>query len=512
MASVTPPDVVAAHFSAKSLENIRLMIAKRLKDEDLRMMKQLRDISPQVMSDDPDFIRVYRQKQSLVWEQTWHDYLQTLRRDLPTIVTGILNDLEKEFCGYEEPTLPLPEHEQRRSEPLTPQSASKECAMDIDEPSVPAPVPDPVPSTTGASGAPMAPIEGANRGDSSESVRSFRSFTMPMTSPADVSNKRRLDHAEGSKTTNKRTKNAEQGSNRVLTLSQLKEGECVFKYEGHEGFYVLRCERERCKKEFKQDMIWFDIYPFTPCRAEEHFSIPGHGVKDNAKIFQKFSWRVTDATEELNIDGPAHDLPAPPEPHRPASPPKSPATARDKGKEPAPPINQPARTSTSKDPGSNRRNSCSGSSSSSVETVVNEPSALPTRPVPTTPARKVPDKTQRHLDEMFSVRKPSGSATATPKKSAYKPAVASSSKSSASGGGRKGKGVTIQTTLPAGPLFVASDLRNDDDDESYREEGEIVEDDEGIPPLEEVITPRSRRQRKDVSYEDVPLGSNEFLY
>ncbi|KAI0594857.1 hypothetical protein F4775DRAFT_414419 [Biscogniauxia sp. FL1348] len=301
MTSVTPrvpsPDL-AEGLSERTLANIRLIIGSRLRDEDLRVIKQFRDNSMQMMGHDSDITRICRQQQQLFWERTWHKHLQTLRRDLPKTINEILDGLEKEFEDRKVPTPPALEHEQHDSTPLTPQSASKERSREE------LPMPEPVAKPAGLSVAPMAPMtpmEGVVLEDGNESIRSF---TMPITSPVESPSKRPLDHAESSKSANKRTKSAEQDNDRLLTLDELKEFECIFRYPGHEGFYVLRCERDRCRKSCGQDMIWFDSDPFRWQRAMAHFSIYGHGVKDEAKAFQKYAWRVIDATEERKLTPP----------------------------------------------------------------------------------------------------------------------------------------------------------------------------------------------------------------
>ncbi|KAI1486740.1 hypothetical protein F5X96DRAFT_215448 [Biscogniauxia mediterranea] len=288
MASVIPrapsPDI-AEDISPKTLAIIRQTIGSRLRDEDLRVIKQFRDNSMQTIGHDSDMTRFCRRKQQLYWEREWHKHLQALRRDLPNTINEILDDLEKEFGDSKELTPPTLEHNNHGSTPLTPQSASKEYSRE--EFSVPEPVAKPAGPPT-APMAPMTPMEGVVLEDGNESIRSF---TMPITSPGESPSKRPFDHAESSRATNKRTKGAEQDNDRLLTLDRLREGECVFRYPGHEGFYVLRCERDRCRKKFSQDLIWFDSYPFRWQRAMAHFSLSGHGVKDEAKVFQKYAWR-----------------------------------------------------------------------------------------------------------------------------------------------------------------------------------------------------------------------------
>lgn len=75
-------------------------------------------------------------------------------------------------------------------------------------------------------------------------------------------------------------------------ISSAKEDECVFRYEGHEGFYVLRCNVATCKKRAgigSSEPIYFREHPFGDSAAWKHFTLRGHQVKDQNEAFIKYA-------------------------------------------------------------------------------------------------------------------------------------------------------------------------------------------------------------------------------
>ncbi|KAI1503299.1 hypothetical protein F5X99DRAFT_407115 [Biscogniauxia marginata] len=510
MASVTahaPNAGLAEGLSTKTIASLRGIISNRLRNEDLRVIRQFRDNSLQLMDHDSDIARICRQQQQLFWERTWHDHLHILRRELPNALNEILDTLEEEFGGRRESTPLRPEQKRQSSAPLTPQSASKEYAFEVTV-------------ANGVSKAPITPTEGvglATGGRSPESATlprinqsevnghqqrrvSTTSFTEAgspeVPSPVLPSNKRSFDHEENSKESNKRAKNNQQDyslEKRLLTLAQLKGDECIFRYRNCEGFYVLRCVRDRCKKAFGRDMVYFQSNPFKWDRAMAHFSLYGHGAKETEKIFHKYAWRVTDATEERNLEGLTGNRPAPPpkahqSPDALTSPPKSPVTTRDKGKGPEKLINDFVRKTMSKNGAST-----SGPSKSGPPMSIPSSEQLPSRSPST--ARKDPNEKQhpQQRDKQREEQPKNGNGGG---RSGSEAATNVVPKEKSTNGDKPNDSVTV-AVLPPGssvPDSVSYEISEEEDEE--------------FPSTEKLF---NLRRRKDLSYEDVPLAADEFL-
>ncbi|KAK7756181.1 hypothetical protein SLS62_001774 [Diatrype stigma] len=75
-------------------------------------------------------------------------------------------------------------------------------------------------------------------------------------------------------------------------INSAKKDECVFRHEGFEDFYVLRCNAITCKKRAgvaSSETIYFREYPFGDSASWKHFTLPGHQVKDENEAFIKYA-------------------------------------------------------------------------------------------------------------------------------------------------------------------------------------------------------------------------------
>ncbi|KAJ3557353.1 hypothetical protein NPX13_g9944 [Xylaria arbuscula] len=88
-----------------------------------------------------------------------------------------------------------------------------------------------------------------------------------------------------------------------IFLREIGEQECIFSYGDYAGFYVLRCNQVKCKKELSlSEATIFTSHPFWDALALQHFSEEWHGLTSEDEVFRKFAIRVIDADSERNTD------------------------------------------------------------------------------------------------------------------------------------------------------------------------------------------------------------------
>ncbi|KAI1817756.1 hypothetical protein GGS20DRAFT_582256 [Poronia punctata] len=167
-------------------------------------------------------------------------------------------------------------------------------------------------------------------------------------------NKRASEQDEPCPAPKKRAKRTSQTTGKVsirkpIQLWAVRDDECIFRYKDCEGFFVLRCNFRKCKKDVRIDApIVFTSYPFADGLASEHFKWAGHKVSlEESAIFDKFAIPVEGATAEQNLS----------KDHRGCragssstslfvSSPEIPQVSPNKGKAPETPVNQHRRHTT----------------------------------------------------------------------------------------------------------------------------------------------------------------------
>ncbi|CAJ2506626.1 Uu.00g078120.m01.CDS01 [Anthostomella pinea] len=353
----------AEDLGAKVIADICEFTRKRVQDDVLRVLKQLRHESLKGGDKyDPETTRFYCQQQKVFFQGLEHDLVQSLRHGLPKALNCLLDELEEESNASSQQTT-RSEH----TPPPTPLAVSAELPCppvdyDSDSPFPRAPV---APMSTPGLGldlprrsaTPQAPEDQTHN----QRDRGFSPSVTVMGSPVMQSTagpsqeKRPHDQEEAPKRPNKRSRASNQGSaaqlhwdgGKEVTMSQLPVDECVFTRKDRIGFYVLRCcKHDKCKKP-GCDFFYFTNHPYHEKRAYGHFVNRMHNRKNLQHVFNRYAVRVIDATEERNIgdkslqykkDSHAETTPVVDASSYFASPPISPLTSRDKGKQPERPI------------------------------------------------------------------------------------------------------------------------------------------------------------------------------
>ncbi|KAI1324191.1 hypothetical protein F5Y16DRAFT_381820 [Xylariaceae sp. FL0255] len=309
-------------LAAGAIADISNVIETRLREKHLKEIidekdKLLRSARP----GDSDVTRALRRRKLEAVEELWAEIMQNLELELPKALDLLFEDLKRE---YEQPS------SRRRNSitPLTPPTTSRGLPILTNQ------------AATFRERS-LTPQE-LYVGDVETSMTEAGS-PRPPQSP----NKRTLDSTElaspcNTKKKAKRTPHSAQKipendttPNRTIYVRDclLNKGECIFKYGDHTGYYVLRCNYNKCKERLKIEggPIFFQSHPFEDGVAMEHFGGEGHNIRTEQEVFRKFARRVSDANKEHNVEktmSPRRDG----ERSVPISPP--PINNRDKGKQP----------------------------------------------------------------------------------------------------------------------------------------------------------------------------------
>ncbi|KAI1085473.1 hypothetical protein F5B20DRAFT_518471 [Whalleya microplaca] len=467
--SVSPSVRSVEAFSVRILENIVTLVGDRLKDEELKLLKQARDDPLRSLNNlDPDTSRFFRLQQQQLYQGIWHDLLQKLRRELPQALCDLLKGLEGEMELNEEPMA-----QTQDSALMSPRSATfdftdaapSDDIMDISMPTVP--VAEMGASTLGVRSParsvtppPDEQLPNKNKPTGS-STTSPSKIGSPVITPTAEGSKRPLSSTESPTGPNKRARISQQNyvhyyrgapPRKPIRLADRKVDECVFRYKNHEGLYILRCNRTSCKDKNRGEIIIFQSDPFKYNLAMNHFSGQGHGIRDADEIFNKYARKVLDATEELNLKRTKQTHPTATATgsagSRVITPSTSPQTSRDKGKQPERQINLSFN-----------------------------------KPAPKTPSPKTRES-KRTESDVFEVpssvasSSAAGLSTSNTVPAARSPAPSPSTQD-------------VQPTRDGSPfesLFIPDD---DEDDEDY------------LPPLSRILTGRSRKRP---GYKEKPAG------
>ncbi|KAI0200336.1 hypothetical protein F4808DRAFT_429471 [Astrocystis sublimbata] len=110
----------------------------------------------------------------------------------------------------------------------------------------------------------------------------------------------------------KKTKTAQTGSKTSSSelrpksskhFADVKEDECIFRYENFTGLYILRCNNAKCKRTLKQDgPVIFTSHPFRNGLALDHFDGQPHNIDSEEVVFRRFAFRIVDAANERNTE------------------------------------------------------------------------------------------------------------------------------------------------------------------------------------------------------------------
>ncbi|KAI3323624.1 hypothetical protein HD806DRAFT_94392 [Xylariaceae sp. AK1471] len=327
-------------LGAGAVADISTLIERRLREEHLDHFIRSRDELMRLEHpDDSKIIRQLRRQYLHALEKTWDSLLQNLRSELPKSLDEVLNKLKQEF-----PKAGGSAAGSLYTTPLTPLSASTKIAgfrLTNQDPKVSdATATSPTPNNHNCSiSTTLSPAFAVAEKD--------KSSTVPCTSIAEAGSsviKRALDPEEPYPIFKKKAKRTPQINRTIadkpplknsISLREVERGECIYRYGGYTGFYVLRCNASKCKKRLRRDSpTLFTSHPFKDGLASDHFS-EGHNVKSESEIFRKFAIRVTDAMSECNVEKKNNQIShGSPTGQNIASPPTSPWTSRDKGKQP----------------------------------------------------------------------------------------------------------------------------------------------------------------------------------
>ncbi|KAH8647646.1 hypothetical protein BX600DRAFT_518076 [Xylariales sp. PMI_506] len=114
--------------------------------------------------------------------------------------------------------------------------------------------------------------------------------------PSSSGTGRRQQQIEGKK--RKRSAGAESSKRvkafrpKTVNKNELNPAEHIFQREGHEGYYVIRCDRAECVRNHEPEELYFQDHPLTSKKAKAHFAGTGHHMKNPNTIFRNYAYRV----------------------------------------------------------------------------------------------------------------------------------------------------------------------------------------------------------------------------
>ncbi|TGJ78257.1 hypothetical protein E0Z10_g10508 [Xylaria hypoxylon] len=303
-------DVVVADINA--------LVARRLREEHLYHFIRSRDELLRLeRSDDSETIRLLRRQYLRGLEQTWRAVLQTLRSELPKTLDQLFSKLQPEFqtaggspsLSRDNTPVNLPSTSAKTSRPLRTHTPEPMPSQASDASGINSPIarnrersPAPTPDTTvfmkdeelgTGIGAEPLELDSPNKPSEKRALTPEETITSPKKKPRRTAQTNfKAPGYSGYKPIKKN-----------MFLSEVEKEECIFSHSGYLGFYVLRCNLLKCRKELGQDEgTIFKSHPFNDRLALEHFGEGCHDIDSEPGIFRKFAIRIIDAESERNVD------------------------------------------------------------------------------------------------------------------------------------------------------------------------------------------------------------------
>ncbi|KAI1323918.1 hypothetical protein F5Y16DRAFT_327901 [Xylariaceae sp. FL0255] len=351
-ADVTPTVNNISHHVKTELRTKHLENYVRMKNEILHFERP----------EDPDAYRFLRHDLLRNLEGRWNDFLQLLQAKLPDAIDRALEDVKQDFynasgnANYTNAVLepsPLPLGDSSQDRPRAPIAPMSNYNTPENSQQVTAKSPQ-TPKSPGGKRKNSTVVAGSGE---PQTDRHEKGGSSPKR-PVDPETPEESPKKKAKRTIavhNQKTSSHTGPKIKEVSQRDLENGEFKFKYEGYEGFYVLRCNQARCKKQAGRDgPIIFKSDPFKTGLAKNHFSNKSHAnAESESAIFSKYALRVTDMSDrEANNSVPISIRSVEQTPKTPPLP-TNPSPSRSKGKQPVRPFNffneptEPAVASTS---------------------------------------------------------------------------------------------------------------------------------------------------------------------
>ena len=290
-----PSGVISPSFHAEALEILRETVGRKLLHDELATIRQMRDESLRTMGathPDPygffsEHVRRYKANCSSV--------LQQARRALHGALDEMLWGLESDMDGLdgvmmlcdcascrdcEESGVSQSGRANSQGKVFLP----KQEEMSTDQSKLDRPLPE---STADTSNSVLEPAPSTAAGEHQPEPSIRETVELSQDAPRKRRKVQDDDIPPGGLMPTVSVK-------RTIPLEDVVENECIFRYSGYDGFYILRCNRAKCNSWRTSSGIgakWFREYPFKDPETWRHFAARNHGISNENEVFLKYAKR-----------------------------------------------------------------------------------------------------------------------------------------------------------------------------------------------------------------------------